>query len=1255
MEEDSHLEYLRDLHERVREWRPWTLTLGEVSDRLGVDPSRGLDRLDAHNRRQFFGPNVPIDLGQGLRFSRVLLEEVTEPMMLLLLAVGALYSLWGDPWDAATIFATIGAVIALGVATEWRAKRSLVSLHNSVPANTTVLRGGHEGIVAADDLVPGDVVMLSHGQTVPADAVVAACHGFSVDESMLTGESLGVRKAALGSRAAQQCSGQEDEMSPPALLYAGTTVSSGRAVCVVVATGAQTQVSTDIYGLVRDTRAPPTPLQKRMQRLAGALSLVGVVLCMAVTGIGVLQGMAWHGALLMGMSLAFATIPEELPLIAKASLALGARQLARHRLLVRRLSAADALASVSVIVADKTGTLTRNKLVVSSILVVGCDDAHGTRLSVEVITPEAVATSEKAATLATPLYAAWSLSVDPLEARPLAHFLAAVQRRLSPTQYAPDRLRGAGSSASSNSSGSSGSGSATASLGGFQPVHGFGKDFMNSAVLHSLPGAADDDGASELPSDAESGAVPAAALAEAISTICQRLPEPTGELAFDPALRVSARTRSPAPVPTSYISRRAGKAADMANDAGDGDGDGNDDSDAASLGTSSGSATPSGVKHWTVIKGAPEMLLPRCTRVWRGTTTRSSLSAKAIGSGDIDGVQELSSAFAQTLSRKATDIAVGGSRLIAYAIAITDEPLYCDAHVSVGHGSKGRPQAPSATAEAIKGSASALDALAAVPAYRFRDADSRQRGEATGAGAGAGAATLDVAKGRVLSVLPADLIFVGAFAFYDPPQREARPVVRECQDAGIRVIIATGDHPSTALAVASAVGIVECPSQPAHASPGAAALSGTYGAASEVHAITGEMVQRSFSLGTFAQLIDESNVFARVTPAQKLRLVHALQARGEVVAFIGDGINDAPALTRADVGICMGGNPSTADVAMDAASMIVLSGRFSGVVRALREGRRLAANVEKCMVFYLACKVALISLFAFLLIAEGASPLTPVQVIFIELFTDLGATWTFLTERAEGVACDADGLQPDASLTTLARTNAAVAGEDGADGPGVLGGGPAADWAVLFYACALLTTCLVPLLVPSLLLPSWAVVPVAPTLTFLTWMLAHSFLGMSMRTRLVPLRIHGRAAKATEDAATRAVSMAGRSVSSFAVSRGPHETSGRSIRDGQGRWFGRGRWTRVNVAGLIWVCSSVLLVVLASAIPPVGAHLGVVKLDPVEWAMVVLSPVLLFAVLETRKEIRFKRFARRLRHSATGPGEGVVGSVDEERLGLLRH
>ncbi|KAJ2549560.1 hypothetical protein EV175_004400 [Coemansia sp. RSA 1933] len=1150
MSEPDNFNHLLNL----TKWQPWNRTLAEISDDLGVDPSHGLDGPDAHARYAYFGPNVPVDLVERLGFLSVLVEEATEPMMLLLLSVGILYSLWGEPWDAATIFIAIAAVICLEVFTEWRAKRALASLRNSVPASTSVVRGGSECIVPADMLVPGDVIAISHGQAVPADAVIVVCHGFSTDESTLTGESIGVHKAPLPSLSRQQ--GQPDVSQgaiPQALVCAGTKVASGRAVALVVATGKRTQIAQNIVGLMGSAKPPPTPSQRRMKRLAKSLSVAAITVCTVITLLGLAQGIHWRTALLMGMSLAFATIPEEMPLIAKASLALGARALARHGLLVRKLSAADSLAAVSVIVTDKTGTLTRNKLVVSSIMTVGSSGSD--RISVEVITPEAAASSEWSAALAAPLYAVWSLSVDPLESRPLRQLLESIYCRNS---YNPSADVTEPTTTTS--------------------MHGFGKDFMNSAVLRSLPGAngqnSSDDGidSTELPKDPDTDTTPGLAIVEAISLVCQRLPEPSGELPFDASLRVSARTRSATTTaPESMIY----------------------------------SATPHTPthKHWTVVKGAPETLIPCCSRVWSTSSTGLAFSAENIRTGNIDPLQPMSEALALGISRSATDLAVGGNRIIAYAIAITDQPLF-----------SGTTSEPKASVQKPKAD------VFVERAHRFVEPGNSPESQQ----------------------LPRDMIFVGAFAFYDPPQREARPVLQECQDAGIRVIVATGDHPSTALAVANAVGITECHSQqtiadddrvmrsssPTQTGADRARLGSgfserphssnanllidqiviphSYGALAarsdsrshyhqfgsdssdranaastggEVHAITGDMIEHSVASGTFAQLIDESNVFARISPAQKLQLMRSLQARGEVVAFIGDGINDAPSLMHADVGICMGGNPSTADIAMDAASLIVLSGKFSGVVRSLRQGYRLSANMEKCMEFYIACKIAIVLLFAFLLFAEGASPMTPVQVIFIELYVDLGATWTFLTERPEGIVRGDN--EREASLAAQTRVRKAT--RTGSSDLGYLGGDRSTDRAVVVYGLALFTTCILPLLIPSLLLPHWAVAPIAPTLTFFTWMSAHVLLGMSMQTQVVPLRVH----------------------------------------------YARGdRTSKMNIPGMIWLVCSLFAVVLSAAIPSVRTHLGIVPLNVAEWIMVVLSPLLLFAVLELIKELRFSKYKR---------------------------
>ncbi|KAJ1666652.1 hypothetical protein IW140_002589 [Coemansia sp. RSA 1813] len=1208
MSETEHFKHLRELLHGLSKWQPWNRTLTEISDDLGVDPSHGLGGSDADARHAHLGPNIPVDLGERLGFLSVLVEEATEPMMLLLLAVGVLYSLWGEPWDAATIFIAIAAVIGLEVFTEWRAKRALVSLRNSVPVNTSVMRGGNECIVSADELVPGDVITLSQGQSVPADAVVVVCHGFSVDESMLTGESISTYKSPLSSsaggrnNAASQHVQDINQLSiPQALVCAGTTVASGRAVAMVVATGKYTQIAQNIVQLMRGSKPPLTPSQKRMKQLAKSLSIAAIVVCTVITLLGLAQGIHWRTAILMGMSLAFATIPEEMPLIAKASLALGSQALARHGLLVRKLSTADSLSAVSVIVTDKTGTLTRNKLIVSSIMTVGSAGSDG--MSVEVITPEAAAASGRSAALAAPLYAVWSLSVDPLESRPLVLLLESIRRK-------------------SNGFASSAVAKATSAS-----MHGFGKDFMNSAVLRSLTGANEcnndeNSDITDLPKDPDTDTIPVLTIVEAISLICERLPEPSGELPFDASLRVSARTRSAATASTSF--------APCTKDSTNGTASGST-TDGSPLATkdfsaqslpqtatlSSAAHDATKPKHWTVFKGAPETLVPRCSHVWSTTNAELALSADDISTGNTPSVQPMSDTFAQNISRSATDLAVGGNRIIAYAIAITDQPLFS--------GSVSEPR--------VKAKSTKKDGFVE-RAHRFvepQGSDSRSSHPGTHT----------VAEPAQSQHFPSDMIFIGAFAFYDPPQREARPVLQECQDAGIRVIVATGDHPSTALAVANAVGITEChspqtaneervgyrgnPARPvadrvqlggSSARPRSSsdllidetAIPQSYGALStrsgsqtpfhhpryninsgaanvaslgnEIHAITGDMIEHSIANGTFDQIIDESNVFARVTPAQKLRLVRSLQARGEVVAFIGDGINDAPPLTRADVGICMGGNPSTADVAMDSASLIVLSGKFSGVVRSLRQGYRLSANMEKCMEFYIACKIAIVLLFAFLLFAEGASPMTPVQVIFIELYVDLGATWTFLTERPEGIVRGGGDSEIEASLTAQTRVRKATL--TGSSDVGFLGGDKSTDRAVIAYGLALFATCILPLLVPSLLLPHWAVAPIAPTLTFFTWMSAHVLLGMSMQTQVVPLRVH----------------------------------------------CARGGRAGLNIPGIVWAVCSLLAVVVSAAIPPVSAHLGIVPLNVVEWIMVAVSPLLLFAALELIKEVRFSKYKR---------------------------
>jgi Ca2+-transporting ATPase len=235
--------------------------------------------------------------------------------------------------------------------------------------------------------------------------------------------------------------------------------------------------------------------------------------------------------------------------------------------------------------------------------------------------------------------------------------------------------------------------------------------------------------------------------------------------------------------------------------------------------------------------------------------------------------------------------------------------------------------------------------------------------------AAAGMRVLAVASRRlaalpaVLEAVEADLTFLGFVGLIDPPRAEAAQAVAECRSAGITPVMITGDHPATALAIARRLGV---------AAGGSALMTGVELAALDDAAL--------------AARIRGTSVYARVDPAQKIRIVQALQAAGEVVAMTGDGVNDAPALKRADIGVAMG--KAGTEVARESAHMVLLDDNFATIVRAVREGRRIYDNIRKFIKYVMTCNVAEI-LTIFLAPFLGMPiPLLPIHILWINLVTD---------------------------------------------------------------------------------------------------------------------------------------------------------------------------------------------------------------------------------------------------------------------------
>jgi Ca2+-transporting ATPase len=330
-----------------------------VSAMLESDPAWGLTRSDAEARLARYGPNVLARPGRPA-YLRIAARQVVDPLVALLVAAMVVSIAIGETLEASVIGAIVVLNAVLGFVMEAGAERQVLALHASLEPEATVVREGEESVVVAATLVPGDVLRLREGARVPADARLLDTHGLEVDESMLTGESTPVAKdvpaVPEGSPLAERAS----------VVYAGSGITRGSALAIVVATGTETEQGR-IAELVEVAKPPPTPLQMRLAVLARWLVVLGVGVTVALFGAMLARGETAEDAFLVGVSVAVAAVPEGLAVTLTIALALGSREMARRRAVVRTLSAIETIGETTVVCADKTGTLTENRLRVERV------------------------------------------------------------------------------------------------------------------------------------------------------------------------------------------------------------------------------------------------------------------------------------------------------------------------------------------------------------------------------------------------------------------------------------------------------------------------------------------------------------------------------------------------------------------------------------------------------------------------------------------------------------------------------------------------------------------------------------------------------------------------------------------------------------------------------------------------------------------------------------------------------------------------
>lgn len=333
----------------------------EVAQSLDTSLTTGLSSGSAQSKLETFGPNE-LKEQEGKSFLQKLIAQFSDFLILILIAAALISVFVGEAKDAIVIMSIVIINALLGLYQEGKAEKALEALKKMASPTAKVLRDGNPQEISSSQLVPGDLVILETGDIIPADLRLVESSNLKVEEASLTGESVPVEKRAQETYSEEVSLGDRHNMA-----YMSTIITYGRGRGIVVETAEGTEIG-KIAAMIQTFEEEPTPLQRKLNQLGKVLGMTTIAVCVAVFGIGLLQGREILEMFMISISLAVAAIPEGLPAIVTIVLAIGMNKMVERNAIVKKLLAVETLGATSVICTDKTGTLTQNEMTVVKVL-----------------------------------------------------------------------------------------------------------------------------------------------------------------------------------------------------------------------------------------------------------------------------------------------------------------------------------------------------------------------------------------------------------------------------------------------------------------------------------------------------------------------------------------------------------------------------------------------------------------------------------------------------------------------------------------------------------------------------------------------------------------------------------------------------------------------------------------------------------------------------------------------------------------------